>query len=121
MIKFPSILGEWWKRHHQPRNGMARARHPAIMIDAAIAKHFEVLSCMCLLRFRIVERVNHRRAIKGFLHGSVNALGKWQTRCFQDSRRNVGYMSELGTNFPLAFNSRRPMDHGSVSCAAVVR
>src|SRR5437764_9502989 len=56
-----------------------------------------------------------------FLHCAVNAFWKWQTGGFQHSRRNVGYVSELGANFPIGFNSRRPMDHDSVSSATVMR
>ncbi len=59
MVKFPSVLGERRKRHHQPRDGMTSTCHPAIVIDAAVSKHFEILSSMCLRSFRIVERVNH--------------------------------------------------------------
>src|SRR5438105_10509348 len=64
MVEFPSVLGERRKRHHQPRNRMARTRHPAIVIDATIAKHLEILSRVCLVRFGIVERVNHSRSIE---------------------------------------------------------
>src|SRR5947207_11970473 len=71
MVEFPSVLGERRKRHHQPGNGMARARHPAIMIDAAIAKHLEILSGMCLLGFRIMEGINHRGSIERPLRRSV--------------------------------------------------
>src|SRR2546430_17561862 len=44
MVKFPSVLGERRKRHHQPWNGMTRACHPAIVINSAVSKHFEILS-----------------------------------------------------------------------------
>src|SRR5882724_11585585 len=121
MVEFPRVLGERRKRHHQPRNRMARARHPAIVIDAAIAKHLEILSRVCLLGFRIIEGVNHRSSIERPLHRSVDALWKRQTRGFQYGRRDVGYVSELGANFSIGFNSRRPMDHDSVSSAAVMR
>src|SRR5438105_15709859 len=121
MVEFPSVLGERRKRHHQPGNGMARARHPAIVIDAAITKHLEILSGMCFLRFGIIKGINHRGPIKGSLCRPVDALGEWQTRGFQYSRRNIDHVSELRANFSLGFNSRRPMDHDSVSSAAVMR
>src|SRR6266478_185370 len=121
MVEFPSVLGERRKRHHQPGNGMARARHPAIMIDAAIAKHLEILSRVCLLGFRIIEGINHRCPIKGPLRRPVDALGEWQTRGFQHSRRNISDVSKLGANFSLGFYARGPMDHDSVSSAAVMR
>ncbi len=59
MIKFPSILGERRKRHHQPGDGMTSTGHPAIVIDAAITKHFEVLSGMRFFGVCIVEGINH--------------------------------------------------------------
>src|SRR5205814_9940766 len=59
MVKFPSVIGERRRRHHQPWNGMTRACHPAIVIKSAVSKHLEILSRVCLLGCRIVVRVNH--------------------------------------------------------------
>src|SRR5207245_3555471 len=121
MVKFPSVLGERRKRHHQPWNGMTRACHPAIVINSAVSKHLEILSRVCLLGFGIVEGINHRRSVERSLRRSVDALGKRQADCLQYSRRNVSNMSELRADFSLGFNSRRPMDNDSVRSAAVMR
>src|SRR5438270_4071289 len=100
---------------------MARARYPPIMIDAAIAKHFEVLSRVCLLSFGIVECVNHRSPIKRPLRCPVHALGERQAGSLQYSRGNIRDMSELGADFSLGFNPRWPMYNYTVRSSAVVR
>src|SRR5213592_2265447 len=64
MVKFPSIFGKRRKRHHQPGNGMTCTRHPAVVIDAAVSEHLEVLSGMRLLGFRVVEGIDYRCSIK---------------------------------------------------------
>src|SRR5947199_8285459 len=100
---------------------MARARHPAIVIDAAITKHLKILSGVRLLGVRIVERVNHRGPIKRWLQRPVHDRRERQAGSFQYRRGNIGDMSKLGANFSLGFNSRGPMDHDSVSSAPVMR
>src|SRR5207244_7474060 len=121
VIKFPSILGERRKGDHQPRDGMTSTRHPAVVIDAAITKHFEILSRVRLSGLRIVERINHRGPIKRPLRCSVHALGERQAGGLQYSRRNVRDMSELGADFSLGFNSRWPMYNYTVRGSAVMR
>src|SRR5213079_2630831 len=121
MIKFPSILGERRKRHHQPGNRMARAPHPAIVIDAAITKHFEILNGVRLLGLRIVEGINHRGPIKRPLCCPVHAPGERQAGSLQYSRGNIRDMSELGADFSLGFNPRRPMYNYTVRSSAIVR
>src|SRR5207249_9803897 len=121
MIKFPSILGERRKRHHQPGNRMASTGDPAIVIDAAITKHFEILSGVRLLGLRIVEGINHRGPIKRPLRCPVHALGERQAGGFQYRRDNIRDMSELGADFSLGFNPRWPMYNYTVRSSAVVR
>src|SRR5437764_2353501 len=77
MVKFPSVLGERRKRHHQPWNGMTRACHPAIVINSAVSKHLEILSRMCFLGFGIVERIAHRLSAQRYVRRSVAALRNW--------------------------------------------
>src|SRR6267378_177192 len=121
MVEFPSILGERRKGDHQPRDGMTSTRHPAVVIDAAITKHFEILSRVRLPCLRIVERINHRGPIKRPLRCSVYVLGERQAGGLQYSRRNVRDMSELGADFSLGFNSRWPMYNYTVRGSAVMR
>src|SRR5207244_13376936 len=101
MVKFPSVLGERRKRHHQPWNGMTRACHPAIVINSAVSKHFEILSRVCLLGFGIVERINHRRSVERSLRRNVDALRKRQADRFQHSRPSCSKMCDLSADFSL--------------------
>src|SRR6266699_4500550 len=100
---------------------MAGTGDPAIVIDAAITKHFEILSGLCLLGLRIVEGINHRGPIKRSLRCPVHALGERQAGSFQYSRGNIRDMSELGADFSLGFDPRWPMYNYTIRSSAVVR
>src|SRR5437016_12448766 len=95
--------------------------NPAIMIDAAITKHLEILSGVRLLGLRIVEGINHRGPVKRPLRCSVHALGERQAGSLQYSRGNIRDMSELGADFSLGFNPRWPMHDYTVRGSAVMR
>src|SRR5882724_2141720 len=100
---------------------MTSTGDPAIVIDAAITKHLEILSGVRLLSLRIVEGINHRGPVKRPLRCSVHALGERQAGSLQYSRGNIRDMSELGADFSLGFNPRRPMYNYTVRSSAVVR
>src|SRR5205809_146585 len=121
MIELPHIFRQWWERYDQPGNGMAGAGHPAIVIDAAITKHLEILSGMRLLGLRIVEGINHRGPIKRPLRCPVHALGERQAGGLQYSRGNIRDMSELRADFSLDINPRWPMYNYTVRSSAIVR
>ena len=120
VVKFPYVLRERWERHHQPRNGVPCASYPAIVIDAPISKHFEILSGMRLLGFGIIKGINHRCSIERFLRRPVHALWKRQPGCLQDSRCDVRDMGKLRTELSFCFNARRPMDNYTVGGSAIV-
>src|SRR5437867_8284758 len=100
---------------------MASTGDPAIVIDAAITKHFEILSRVRLPGLRIVEGINHRGPIKRQLRCPVHALGERQAGSLQYSRGNIRDMSELGADFSFGFNSRWPMYNYTVRGSAVMR
>src|SRR5947207_9755506 len=100
---------------------MTSTGDPAIVIDAAITKHLEILGAVRLLSLRIVEGINHRGPIKRPLRCPVHALGERQAGSLQYSRGNIVDMSELGADFSLGFNPRWPMYNYTVRSSAVVR
>src|SRR5882724_7992689 len=100
---------------------MASTGDPAIVIDAAITKHLEILSGVRLLGLRIVEGINHRGPIKRPLRCPVHALGERQAGGFQYSRGNIRDMSELGADFSPGFNPCWPMYNYTVRGSAVMR
>src|SRR5882762_4481678 len=121
MIELPHVFRERWIRRHQPGDGVARTRDPAIVIDATVCKHLEVLSGMRLLRLRVVEGIDHRCSIKTSLRGPVHALWKRQARRFKNSGRNIRHVSELGTKLSLGLDSCRPLNHDTVGRSAIMR
>ncbi len=54
---------------------MPRDRGPALVVDAAVAEHFEVLRLVLLGRFGVVERIRHADAFDRMLLDSVDKLG----------------------------------------------
>src|SRR6266853_6924123 len=100
---------------------MASTGDPAIVIDTAITKHFEILSRVRFPGLRIVERINHRGPIKRPLRCSVYVLGERQAGGLQYSRGNIRDMSELGADFSPGFNPCWPMYNYTVRSSAVVR
>src|SRR5437867_12068063 len=100
---------------------MASTGDPAIVIDAAITKHFEILSGVRLPGLRIVEGINHRGPIKRPLRCPVHALGERQAGGLQHSRSNIRDMSELGADFSLGINPRWPTYNYTVRSSAIVR
>src|SRR5882724_2748854 len=100
---------------------MTSTGDPAIVIDAAITKHLEILSGVRLLSLRIVEGINHRGPIKRPLRCPVHALGEGQAGGLQYSRGNIVDMSELGADFSLGFDPRWPIYNYPVRSTAVVR
>src|SRR5438128_8582600 len=99
---------------------MASRGDPAIVIDAAITKHFEILSGVRLLGLRIVEGINHRGPIKRPLRCPVYALGERQAGGLQYSRCNIRDIGELGAYFSPGFDPRWPMYNYTVRSSAVV-
>src|SRR6266704_7154663 len=100
---------------------MASTGDPAIVIDAAITKHLEILGGVRLLSLRSVEGINHRGPIKRPLRCPVHALGERQAGGLQYGRGNIVDMSELGADFSLGLNPHWPMYNYTVRSSAVVR
>ena len=58
-----------------PPTGVAVPRHrgPALVVDAAVAEHLEVLRRVAVVRAGVVERVRHRDALERLLLHAVDA------------------------------------------------
>ena len=80
---------------------MPRHRGPALVIDAAVAEHLEVLRRVTLRRLGIVERVQHAHALDGSLLHAVHGDGLREPRRLEDGRRHIDHMVKLERNSPL--------------------
>ncbi len=76
---------------------------PALVIDAAVAEHLEVLGLTPLRRLGVVERVQHARALDRRLLHAVHDGRLRQSRRLENGRRDVDDVVELGavSPFPL--------------------
>jgi len=97
-----------------------RYRGPAFMVDAAVAKHFEILRLMPLGGFGVVEGVSHTDALEGGLLDAVHDLGLREASDIEDGRGHINDMSKLRTDFPFGFDPPGPVDDGTVPRSAPV-
>ena len=70
VVELPHVVVE--RRHllaaHHPRRAVLGHRAPALVVDAAVAEHLEVLRLVPLGRLGVVEAVQHARALVRALH-----------------------------------------------------
>src|ERR1700722_8413889 len=93
-----------------PRRLVSRYRCPALMVDAAVAEHFEVLCLMLLGGLGIVERVTHADAFDRMLLHSVDEGRLGHTCHFQDGWRDVDDVMKLSAELTCALDSLGPVD-----------
>ena len=91
------------------------------MVNGAIAKHLEVLDCMTVFGFGIIEGINHRRPIEWKLLGAIHHLWKRKANCFQYGRCDIYDVTKLRTDLSFGFDSFGPMHHHSVPRPSPVR
>jgi hypothetical protein len=84
---------------------------PAILVDAPVACHLEVLRGAARLRLAVIEGVEHADAMDGLLSDTMDDLGLGQPDCLQDSRGNIDDVVPLRAQAALLRDVLRPMDH----------
>ena len=124
VVELPGVVVEcrgFLARDYEPRRLVPRHRGPALVVDAAVAEHLEVLCLMLLGRLGIVERVRHADAFDRMLLDSVDEGRLGQAGHFKDGWRNVDHVMELGADFALPLDSLGPVHDRSVARAAPMR
>ena len=96
---------------------MARHRGPALVVDAAIAEHLEVLSLVPFGSGGSVEGIQHADAFDGLLLHAVDGDRLGETSGFENCRCDVDHMVKLRAELSLAFDSLRPVDDGAITRA----
>ena len=105
----------------QPRHAVPGHRRPALVIDAAVAEHLEVLRLVPLGRLGVVERVEHADAFDRRLLDAVDDRRMRQPGGFEDRRRDVDHVMELAADLALRLDAVRPVHDRAVARAAPVR
>ena len=93
----------------------------ALVVDAAIAEHFEILQLVPLRRRRTVEAIEHAGTFDRTLLHAVDDRRLRDAGCFQNRRGDVDHVAELRTNLVLRLDALGPMHERAVACAAPVR
>ena len=94
----------------QPRDAVAGDRGPALVVDAAVAEHLEVLQVVTLRGVRLVEAVEHAGALHGRLLHAVQRRRFGQPGRFEDrwdDRFCLDISAELGVAKPAAPDAAR--------------
>ena len=75
-------------------------RHPAVVIDGAVAEHLEILRRAPGGRVGVglVPRVNHADAVHRALLDAVDGVGRRNAGRFEDRRHDVDDVVELGAD-----------------------
>ena len=125
VVKLPLVFIRRGQRRVQYPRSMRRCRVgvPALVIDAAVGDHFEVLGLACRGRVgvRLVEGVDHAHAFDRFLLDSVDYLRCLDTRRFQDRGHDVDDVVELVAHAANVLDAVRPRDRQALARAAEVR
>ena len=96
-------------------------REPAVVVDGPVAEHLEVLGDVPILRRGIVEAVDHAHPVHRDLRRAVDLPGLGQAGGFEDGRRDIDHVVELGAQLALGLDALRPVDGHTDLGAAVVR
>ena len=95
-------------------------RSPALVVNAAVAKHLEVLRLMLFGGLRLVEGVTHADTLEGVLLDAVHRLRLRQAGDFKDGWGHVNDVGELRADLALGFDALGPVDDRAVARAAPV-
>src|SRR5215472_121527 len=96
-------------------------RGPALVIDAAIAEHLEVLRFSPFRGVRIVQAVKHTHALHRHLRDSIDGVWFGQLSRFENGRRDIDHMMELMAHLALGLDALGPMNHCTITSSAPVR
>ena len=120
-VELPDVLVERRPLGRYPRRAVAGDRGPALVVDAAVAEHLEVLRLAALRRVGVVERVGHRDAVQRHLLDAVDEGRLRQPGGVEHGRGDVDHVVELGADLALGLDASRPVDDRAVARAAPVR
>ena len=87
-------------------------RGPALVVNAPVAEHLEVLCLMPFSSLCVVERVRHADTLDRVLLDSVDEKRFGQTRQFKNGRRNVNHVMELAADFAFPLDPLGPVHLG---------
>ena len=104
VVELPLVPGDHIRRRlgaQLPGEGhRGRARHPAVVIDGAIAEHLEVLRPVSArgVGVGLVPGIHQAHAFNGALLDAVDRVGRRNAGRFEDGRHDVDDVMELAAD-----------------------
>src|SRR5207248_11210482 len=123
VVQLPDVIIKGWDffTNEQPGCLVPRHRGPALVVDAAVAEHLEVLRLMAFSRIGVVERVQHADTLDGALLNSINRHWLRESCRLENSRCDIDDVVKLPTHLTLGRNAFGPVYDGAIARAAPVR
>ena len=121
VVELPDVVRERWQSSHHPRHAVVGDRGPALVVDAAVAEHLEVLRLVAVILGRTVERVRHAHALDRLLGDPVDGRRLGEPGGFEHSGGDVDHVVELRANLAARGDPARPVDDRAVARSAPVR
>jgi hypothetical protein len=125
IVKFPRILfgavlipvGEL---ADLPGQQVARSGPPSVLVNAAVAQHFEVLNLVGAGLVRMIEAIDHADAFERQLFHAVDHVRKLHAGQFIERGRDIGDVMELRAQSAGVLDVSRPGDDQRIARAAQV-
>ncbi len=97
VVELPDIVveGGHLLPPHLPRRAVLGHRAPALVVDAPVAEHLEVLGLVPLGGLGVGEAVDHAGALVGALQHAVDHSRLGKARRLEHGGRNVDHVAEL--------------------------
>ena len=109
VVELPDVVveGRQHRAAHLPRRAVLGHRAPALVVNASVAEHLEVLGLVPLGRLGVVEAVQHAGALVRALHHAVDDRRLRNARRLQHRWRDVDDMGELVAHAALVLDALR--------------
>ena len=122
VVEFPHVVvkGGHLLTHHHPGGAVLGDGAPALVVDAPVAKHLEVLDFVAFWRVGIVKAVGHAGALVGALQHAVHHGGFRDSGHLQHRGGHVNHMAKLVPQAAFFLNRLGIADDGAVAGAAPV-
>ncbi len=121
VVELPDVRLERGQLLDDPRDRVTSHGGPALVVDAAVAEHLEVLRLPAVGGIGLVERVPHADAVDRPLLDPVHEARLRDARRLQDRRCEVDHVMELLPDLAACGEAVRPVHDGAVARAAEVR
>ena len=119
VVELPGVIDEL-VLDLAPRLQVDGPGEPAVVIDAPVAEHLEVLDLVTAWGLGVVPGIGHTHALDGTLGGAVDDSRLRHSNSLEDGRHDVDNVVPLIAHLALGLDPLGPVDGHGVTGAAIV-